>query len=156
MFLQLWVYFLLSVISSRILHDHVTATPIIHVDNPGNLTLGGLFVLTKLNEKGQCLDEISLDGLRSLLAMQFAVESINSNKTILPNITLGFKAFDTCLSRASALAHTLKYFVIGEHKNKLSQYPIVGLVGPALSYEAVYIAKVSRCSQVKRMEVRFQ
>ena len=141
MFSQPHVYFLLSVISSRMLQ--MTATPTIYVDNPGNLTLGGLFVLTKLNEKGQCLDEISLDDLRSLLAMQFAVESINSNETILPNITLGFKAFDTCLSRASALERTLKYFVIGEHENKLSEYPIVGLVGPALSYEAIYISKVN-------------
>ena len=137
-----WIYFFLSFISWHVIH--VTANPIIHVDNPGNLTLGGLFVLTEINEKSKCFDRISLDGLRSLLAMQFAVERINSNDSILPNITLGIKAFDTCFSRIPALEYTLKNFVLGEHTSKLSQYPIVGLIGPALSYEAVSISKVIR------------
>jgi hypothetical protein len=76
--------------------------------------------------------------------MQFAVERINYDDTILPNITLGIKAVDTCFSRVPALEYTLKHFVLGKHKGKLSQYPIAGLIGPALSYEAVYISKVSR------------
>ena len=118
----------------------VTASPVIQVDNPGQLTLGGLFVLSEINDKSKCLDKIALDGLRSLLAMHFAVESISSDDTILPNITLGIKAFDTCFSRLSALEYTLKYFVLGDHNSTLTQYPIVG---PVLSYEAIYISKVS-------------
>ena len=135
------LHFMLSLALLRVFL--VTSIPVIQVDNPGNLTLGGLFVLTEVNEKSKCLDKIALDGLRSLLAMHFAVETINSDETILPNITLGIKAFDTCFSRVPALEYTLKYFVLGDHNSELSQYPVFGLVGPALSYEAVYISKVS-------------
>ena len=124
---------------------YVTTAPRIDVDNPGDLTLGGLFVLAEVDEKNNCLDTFSLDGIRYLLAMQFAVERINSDHSILPNISLGYKAFDTCNGRISALEYTLKHFVLGEHKGKLSQYPIVGLIGPAKSSEAVTISKVSRC-----------
>ena len=133
----------------------MTASPVIQVDNPGQLTLGGLFVLSEINDKSKCLDKIALDGLRSLLAMHFAVESINSDGTILPNITLGIKAFDTCFSRLSALEYTLKYFVLGDHNSTLTQYPIVGLVGPVLSYEAIYISKVSISCKTRMLVYRY-
>ncbi|XP_028400072.1 metabotropic glutamate receptor-like [Dendronephthya gigantea] len=121
---------------------HMSELPSIRVDNPGNITLGGLFSLFENNHEGVCEGRIVLNGLRSLLAMQFAVDRINSNDTILPNITIGITAFDSCLNGITALKYTLEHFVLKEYAGKLSKYPIVGLVGPPKSEEAVYTAKV--------------
>ena len=127
---------------------HITTTRLIQVDNPGDLTLGGLFPLTSFDEKENCRDIISVDGMRPFLAMYFAVETINSDDSILPNITLGTKLLDTCKSRLSSLDYTLKHFVFGENNGKLSEFPIVGLVGPATSIEAGTISKVKVVGRV--------
>jgi metabotropic glutamate receptor 4/metabotropic glutamate receptor 6/7/8 len=121
----------------------MTKIPLIQVDSPGNLTLGGLFLLTSLDENEKCRDELALGGMREFLAMLFAVERINADDSILPNITLGTKIFDICESRVSALDYTLNHFVLGDNNGKLSRYPIAGLIGPPSSREAVTISKVN-------------
>uniref|UniRef100_UPI00358F4769 extracellular calcium-sensing receptor isoform X2 n=1 Tax=Myxine glutinosa TaxID=7769 RepID=UPI00358F4769 len=51
-------------------------------------------------------------GARWLMAMMFAIEQINNNWSLLPNVTLGYKLSDTCNSVCKALEATLA-FVIG-------------------------------------------
>ena len=135
-------HFVVFLISSHV--THMTKAPLIQVDNPGNLTLGGLFLLTSVDKNEQCRDVLASGGMARFLAMLFAVERINSDDTILPNVTLGTKIFDTCKSRVSALDYTLKHYLLGDNNGNLSQYPIVGLVGPESSSEAVTISKVNQ------------
>ncbi|KAM4663626.1 vomeronasal type-2 receptor 26-like [Discoglossus pictus] len=49
----------------------------------------------------------SLRYYRHLLAAVYAIEEINQNPNILPNVTLGFHIYDSCSSERQALANTL-------------------------------------------------
>ncbi|XP_043932166.1 uncharacterized protein LOC122805990 [Protopterus annectens] len=44
-----------------------------------------------------------------VLSMIFAIEEINRDPKLLPNVTLGFQIFDSCYSREKALLGTLSY-----------------------------------------------
>lgn len=56
-----------------------------------------------------CLSEISVElrSYRWLQTMIFAVREINNDPAMLPNLTLGYLAADTCLAEASTLSAAL-------------------------------------------------
>ena len=111
-----------------------------------NLTLGGLFRINYAGENGACSKTFSYEGLREFTAMLFAVDRINADQTILPNINLGVHVFDTCKMENIAMDRVLKEFVLGasSHNGSCSsalQRPVVGVVGPPTTVEAVLVAK---------------
>ena len=111
-----------------------------------NLTLGGLFHIHFAGENGGCAKTFSYGGLKEFAAMLFAVDRINADQTILPNINLGVQVFDTCEMENIAMDRVLKEFVLGDSSDHSSssselQRPVVGVVGPPTSITAVYIAK---------------
>ena len=113
-----------------------------------NLTLGGLFPIHFTGENHECTSSFSFAGLEEFAAMLFAVDRINADKTILPNITLGVQVFDTCRMENKAMDRVLKEFVLGTnsdpHASTCSselQGHVVGVVGPSTSAAAVYVAK---------------
>ncbi|CAF1669872.1 unnamed protein product, partial [Didymodactylos carnosus] len=63
---------------------------------PGNLTLGGLFPVHDYGGREPCGDISEFRGIQRLEAMLFALQQINQNHTVLPNITLGAILLDTC------------------------------------------------------------
>ena len=69
--------------------------------------LGGLFVTHLDNSEGQCMD-FDLKGLGLAQAMIFAIEKINNDSIILPNLTLGYDIRDYCgnVSKAMQLPTT--------------------------------------------------
>ena len=110
----------------------------------GNVTLGGLFPLHFPGETGPCSVFNSLRAIQEIEALLFSIDQINANETLLPNITLGVKAFDTCGDATSALNSAVKEFVLGKKWNSDEECaeherPVIGVIGPGYSYEAVHI-----------------
>ena len=110
----------------------------------GNVTLGGLFPLHFPGETGPCSVFNSLRAIQEIEAMLFSIDQINANETLLPNITLGVKAFDTCGDATTALNSAVKEFVLGKNwkddeRCTEKEMPVIGVIGPGYSYEAVHI-----------------
>ena len=108
------------------------------------MTLGALFAVHTLNVQGRCSILNRLRTVQDIEAMLYALDKINTNEKLLPNIKLGVKAFDTCGDRTSALNSAVKEFVLGNNwdSNEHSlqpERPVIGVVGPAYSSEAVHI-----------------
>ncbi|KAF1419208.1 Extracellular calcium-sensing receptor, partial [Spheniscus humboldti] len=85
----------------------------------GDIILGGLFPihfgvaakdqdLKSRPESVECI-RYTFRGFRWLQAMIFAIEEINSSPTLLPNMTLGYRIFDTCNTVSKALEATLSF-----------------------------------------------
>ncbi|XP_075448994.1 extracellular calcium-sensing receptor [Ascaphus truei] len=85
----------------------------------GDIILGGLFPihfgveakdqdLKSRPESVECI-RYNFRGFRWLEAMIFAIEEINNSTTLLPNMTLGYRIFDTCNTVSKALEATLSF-----------------------------------------------
>ncbi|KAM4722812.1 extracellular calcium-sensing receptor-like [Rhinophrynus dorsalis] len=91
---------------------------------------------------------ISCEGYyRDVLAIIFAIEEINQNNNLLPNLTLGFDIFDSCVSESRAIQETM--MLLWDKKN--SSYvptngwrepPLVGIVGDSMSTLSIPIARI--------------
>ncbi|XP_044256877.1 metabotropic glutamate receptor [Tribolium madens] len=79
------------------------------VSVPGDIILGGLFPVHKKGERTACSQQIYHRGVQRLEAMMFAIDRINSNPRILPNITLGVHILDTCSRDTYALNQSLQF-----------------------------------------------
>ncbi|XP_062840500.1 extracellular calcium-sensing receptor [Anolis carolinensis] len=78
--------------------------------------------------------------------MVFAIEEINSASSLLPNITLGFRIFDSCQSVSRALWGTMQF--LSGHQNAIPNFhcqhvpPQAGLIAEAGMTESRAIASV--------------
>ena len=107
----------------------------------GDVVLGGLFVIHLENSEGQCMD-IDLKGLGRAQAMMFAIEKINNDSIILPNLTLGYDIRDYCGNVSKAIQVTNDLLGKSSTCNKPDHRskPIVALIGPKESSTALAIA----------------
>lgn len=67
--------------------------------------------------------------------MIYAIEVLNSNKTLLPNVTLGYRIADTCGKDTTGLAYTLDFIpqTTRRGSNESEPPPVVGVVGGGYS-----------------------
>ncbi|XP_069816747.1 extracellular calcium-sensing receptor-like [Dendropsophus ebraccatus] len=87
-----------------------------------------------------------LENYQHLQAAIFAIEEINSNSEILPNITLGFQAYDPCLTVKQSLAGTLQV-VTGQSKavpnyRCLVDRPLSSVIGHISSTYSIVVAHI--------------
>ena len=92
-------------------------------------------------------------------AMLFAIDSVNANETLLPNITLGFDIRDTCFSDKIGLDEAIDVIISGNlleveectstnMGSSNASVTTIGIVGPGASRVSIPVANLGRLFQV--------
>lgn len=143
--------------------EHVSSTDISGVKT-SNVTLGGLFFLHYKGINNEDCGDFNAPGLGHAQAMIYAIEKINNDSNLLPNITLGYDIHDYCESAALAMKSTYQ-FVKGTDSHyacsqeairtlannetaKHSSSPIVSLIGPADSGSSVLVGSLLKVAGI--------
>ncbi|XP_078527625.1 extracellular calcium-sensing receptor-like isoform X2 [Lissotriton helveticus] len=122
----------------------------------GDILLGGIFPLhddvefqeptfTMQPARLTC-QRFQLQNYQSLQAMVFAIEEISRSADILPNVTLGFRIYDSCRILQRSLEGTL--WILSGQAEPLPNFrcqwtlPIMGIVGDASSSCSAVMARV--------------
>ncbi|XP_078524857.1 extracellular calcium-sensing receptor-like [Lissotriton helveticus] len=87
-----------------------------------------------------------LKNYRALQAMVFAIEEINANPNILPNITIGFQIYDSCRIMQRSLEGTL-WILAGQNESVPNfccreKLQLMGIIGDAGSSGSIVMARV--------------
>uniref|UniRef100_A0A8C2WIZ9 G-protein coupled receptors family 3 profile domain-containing protein n=1 Tax=Cyclopterus lumpus TaxID=8103 RepID=A0A8C2WIZ9_CYCLU len=115
---------------------------------PGDVVLGGLFevhytsVFPKLSftsEPNQLSCQgFDTAGFRHAMTMAFAIDEINKNPNLLPNVTLGYSLYDNCATLVIGFSAAL-LLASGQEEQFLLQEeclgtpPVLGIVGDSFS-----------------------
>ncbi len=152
----LWVW--LSPCLSVHQHSHPHSIKI-----PGDITLGGLFPVHARGHAGIPCGEIKKEkGIHRLEAMLYALDQINSDPELLPNITLGARILDTCSRDTYALEQSLTFVQAliqkdtsdircsnGEQPIIRKPERVVGVIGASGSSVSIMVANVLRLFEVR-------
>ena len=128
----------------------------------GDVIVGGLLSIHYSGTNDQCT-ELSTTGLGYAEATIFAIEKINKNSTILPNVTIGYDLRDYCWSNARAMKIAYDFMCDGDpvhmSNQNISTSPtryvketknktISALVGPTESGSAVLVGSLLQVSDI--------
>ncbi|XP_069072194.1 extracellular calcium-sensing receptor-like [Pleurodeles waltl] len=86
------------------------------------------------------------DNYQWLQAMVFAIEEVNSNPNLLPNVTLGFLIYDSCRMLQRALEGTL--WILSGHHRPILNYECWGthlpaaIIGDSTSTRSILVARI--------------
>ncbi|XP_049432618.1 extracellular calcium-sensing receptor-like [Epinephelus fuscoguttatus] len=123
----------------------------------GDVVLGGLFQVhffsvfpdLSFTSKPQHPTCHSFDvlGLRQAQTMAFAIDEINRNSNLLPNVTLGYSLYDNCLTLGIGFRAALSLASGREEQLMLDKTcagnpPVVGIVGDSSSTRSIAISSV--------------
>lgn len=155
----LWLLLLLG-ISARSWAQQGTQPQSIKIE--GDITLGGLFPVHSRGPVGvPCGDVKREKGIHRLEAMLYALDQINSDPDLLPNITLGARILDTCSRDTYALEQSLTFVQAliqkdtsdvrcsnGEPPIIPKPERVVGVIGASGSSVSIMVANVLRLFSV--------
>ncbi|XP_055077618.1 glutamate receptor, metabotropic 6b isoform X3 [Periophthalmus magnuspinnatus] len=124
----------------------------------GDITLGGLFPIHSRGPAGVPCGEVKKEkGIHRLEAMLYALDQINSDPDLLPNITLGARILDTCSRDTYALEQSLTFVQAliqkdnsdvrcsnGEPPIIPKPERVVGVIGASSSSVSIMVANVLR------------
>ena len=136
-----------------------------------DFVLGGLFPIHTDKDGRQCGEVRQERGLERMEAMLFAIDKINSDPSLLPQLSLGYDIRDTCNSENVGLDESIDLIitgsqldiescqsaatVIGNNRSDNVQYmqpsPTVGIVGAAGSRVSVPVASLTRLFQTPQV-----
>uniref|UniRef100_S4RS54 Receptor ligand binding region domain-containing protein n=1 Tax=Petromyzon marinus TaxID=7757 RepID=S4RS54_PETMA len=129
----------------------------------GNVSIGGLFPVHARGPGGlsPCGDIKKEKGVQRLEAMLYALDRINADPEILPNVTLGARVLDTCSRDTHALEQSLTFVQAllerdssdvrctnGDPATFAKPERIAGVVGAAASPVSIMVANMLRLFQV--------
>lgn len=134
----------------------------------GDVTLGGLFPVHAKGPSGvPCGDIKRENGIHRLEAMLYALDQINSDPSLLPNVTLGARILDTCSRDTYALEQSLTFVQAliqkdtsdvrctnGEPPVFVKPEKVVGVIGASGSSVSIMVANILRLFQVGGRSLR--
>ena len=87
-------------------------------------------------------------GFRGIQAQAYAISEINRNPSLLPNVTLGYIIYDSCLTAevefrgaVSLLSGTEQHFELQE--SCAGSPPVLGIVGPGTSSSSIALSRIT-------------
>ncbi|XP_016350826.1 extracellular calcium-sensing receptor-like [Sinocyclocheilus anshuiensis] len=122
----------------------------------GDFIIGTLFAIHsketlpsfEFRQKPQRLfcSSVNLIDFRMAQTMIFAIEEINTNESLLPNVSIGYRIYDTCGSRLSSMSATMalmngQEFAAGDRCN--GQSPIHAIIGETESSATVILSRTT-------------
>ncbi|KAM9342128.1 metabotropic glutamate receptor 4-like [Pholidichthys leucotaenia] len=141
-------------------HTHLNS---IRID--GDISLGGLFPVHARGNDGKACGELKKEkGIHRLEAMLFALDRINNDNELLPNISLGARILDTCSRDTHALEQSLTFVQALIEKDStdvkcLSGGPpiitkperVVGVIGASASSVSIMVANILRLFKIPQV-----
>ncbi|XP_030257288.1 extracellular calcium-sensing receptor-like [Sparus aurata] len=87
-------------------------------------------------------------GFRTAMTMTFAIDEINRNSNLLPNVTLGYSLYDNCYKLQIGFRAAMSLISGQEEKFILDETcqgttPVIGIVGDSFSTSSIAIAYVT-------------
>lgn len=133
----------------------------------GDITLGGLFPVHARGPAGVPCGEVKKEkGIHRMEAMLYALDQINKDPDLLPNITLGAQILDTCSRDTYALEQSLTFVQAliqkdtsdvrcsnGEPPIISKPERVVAVIGASASSVSIMVANVLRLFAVSRGQV---
>lgn len=130
----------------------------------GDIILGGLFPVHARGERGVPCGELKKEkGIHRLEAMLFAIDLINKDPELLPNVTLGARILDTCSRDTYALEQSLTFVQAlierdgsdvrcanGDPPIFAKPDKVVGVIGASASSVSIMVANILRLFKVKK------
>ncbi|XP_056280267.1 glutamate receptor, metabotropic 8a isoform X2 [Pseudoliparis swirei] len=131
----------------------------------GDVILGGLFPVHSRGDRGTpCGDLKKEKGIHRLEAMMFAIDLINKDPELLPNITLGARILDTCSRDTYALEQSLTFVQAlierdgtdvrcanGDPPIFTKPDKIIGVIGAAASSVSIMVANILRLFKIPQI-----
>ncbi|KAJ3612260.1 hypothetical protein NHX12_020536, partial [Muraenolepis orangiensis] len=128
----------------------------------GDIVLGGLFPVHARGDRGAPCGELKKEkGIHRLEAMMFAIDLINKDPDLLPNVTLGARVLDTCSRDTYALEQSLTFVqaliekdgsdvrcASGEPPVFAKPDKIVGVIGASASSVSIMVANILRLFKI--------
>ncbi|KAM8769827.1 extracellular calcium-sensing receptor-like [Acanthopagrus schlegelii] len=123
----------------------------------GDVVLGGLFEIhffsvfpdlsfTSEPQQPTCYG-FDIPGFRAAMTMTFAIDEINRNTNLLPNVTLGYSLYDNCYklrigfrAAMSLVSGQEQQFILDE--TCVGTPPVIGIVGDSSSTSSIAISSV--------------
>ncbi|XP_075470149.1 metabotropic glutamate receptor 4 isoform X3 [Ascaphus truei] len=131
----------------------------------GDLILGGLFPVHGRGSDGRACGELKKEkGIHRLEAMLYALDRINADADLLPNITLGARVLDTCSRDTHALEQSLSFVqpLIDKDRaevrclsggNPIIAQPerVAGVIGASSSSVSIMVANILRLFKIPQV-----
>ncbi|XP_078517792.1 metabotropic glutamate receptor 7 [Lissotriton helveticus] len=131
----------------------------------GDITLGGLFPVHGRGTLGLPCGDIKREaGVQRLEAMLYALDQINIDPDLLPNVTLGARVLDTCSRDTHALEQSLTFVqaliqkdtsdvrcTSGEPPVFVRPERVLGVIGASGSSVSIMVANILRLFQIPQI-----
>lgn len=116
------------------------------------VVLGGLFPIHAPGSEQAC-GQFQPIGVEQVEAMIFAINCVNRNPDLLPNVTLGFSIRDTCTTPSHALQQAFQYVqsMNGSCSNTRNRIAVSGVVGAQYSSVSIDIANLLRLHKIPQI-----